>query len=231
MEQVSIFEDKVTLTPGDLSREITSFDELLLEKLKKNIEGKCSSHGYVIPGSLELLSRSMGSVEKGRFTSDFIYYLKAQGKVLNPPEGLQVDGEVIKKNKMGLYVIINDAIRIMIPRDLHIGNEKFEAIQIGDKIRVEIKKSRFQVNDTHILSIAEYIQTLNNFAKAAEVEEEAEAEEEEAEAEEEEAEAEEEEAEEEAEAEEAEEAEVEAEEAEEAEEEGEKQEFVGGGAR
>jgi DNA-directed RNA polymerase subunit E'/Rpb7 len=217
MEQVSIFEDKVTLTPGDLSREITSFDDLLLEKLKKNIEGKCSSHGYVIPGSLELLSRSMGSVEKGRFTSDFIYYLKAQGKVLNPPEGLQVDGEVIKKNKMGLYVIINDAIRIMIPRDLHIGNEKFEAIQIGDKIRVEIKKSRFQVNDTHILSIAEYIQTLNNFAKAAEaeeakVEEEAKAEEAE-EAEEEEAEVE------------AEEAEVEEEE-----EEAEEQEFVGGGA-
>ena len=210
MEQISIFEDKVTLTAGDLSREITSFDELLLEKLKKNIEGKCSSHGYVIPGSLELLSRSMGSVEKGRFTSDFIYYLKAQGKVLNPPEGLQVDGEVIKKNKMGLYVIINDAIRIMIPRDLHIGNEKFEAIQIGDKIRVEIKKSRFQVNDTHILSIAEYIQTLNNFVKEevalANVEEAAEEEAED-----------EEEAEEEAEAEE--------------EEEAKEQEFVGGGAR
>jgi DNA-directed RNA polymerase subunit E'/Rpb7 len=226
MEQISIFEDKVTLTPGDLSREITSFDELLLEKLKKNIEGKCSSHGYVIPGSLELLSRSMGSVEKGRFTSDFIYYLKAQGKVLNPPEGLQVDGEVIKKNKMGLYVIINDAIRIMIPRDLHIGNEKFEAIQIGDKIRVEIKKSRFQVNDTHILSIAEYIQTLNNFAKAAEAEE---AKAEEAKAEEE---AEAEEAEEAEEADEAEEeGEAEAEEAEEEAEAEEKQEFVGGGAR
>ncbi len=225
MEQISIFEDKVTLTPGDLSREITSFDELLLEKLKKNIEGKCSSHGYVIPGSLELLSRSMGSVEKGRFTSDFIYYLKAQGKVLNPPEGLQVDGEVIKKNKMGLYVIINDAIRIMIPRDLHIGNEKFEAIQIGDKIRVEIKKSRFQVNDTHILSIAEYIQTLNNFAKAAEAAEEAEAEEAAEEAEAEAEEAEEEEAEEGKEEEEVEEAEEEGD----AEEE-EKQEFVGGGA-
>jgi DNA-directed RNA polymerase subunit E'/Rpb7 len=172
----------------------------------------------------------MGSVEKGRFTSDFIYYLKAQGKVLNPPEGLQVDGEVIKKNKMGLYVIINDAIRIMIPRDLHIGNEKFEAIQIGDKIRVEIKKSRFQVNDTHILSIAEYIQTLNNFAKAAETEEAKAEEAEEAEVEAEveaeeadEAEAEEEEEEGDAEAEEA--------EAEEAEEEAEEKEFVGGGAR
>ena len=104
----------------------------------------------------------MGSAEKGRFTSDFLYYIKAQGKVLNPPDGFQIEGEVARKNKMGLYVIINNAIRIMIPRDLHIGNEDFDAIQIGDVVRVEIKKSRFQVNDTHILSIGEYLQTVHS---------------------------------------------------------------------
>jgi hypothetical protein len=58
---------------------------------------------------------------------------------------------------MGLYVIIENAIRIMIPRDLHIGNEEFDDISIGDRIRIEIKKSRFQVNDTHILSIGQFI--------------------------------------------------------------------------
>jgi ribosomal protein L12E/L44/L45/RPP1/RPP2 len=50
----------------------------------------------------------------------------------------------------------------MIPRDLHIGNEDFDAIQIGDVVRVEIKKSRFQVNDTHILSIGQYLQTVHS---------------------------------------------------------------------
>ena len=167
MEQLAVFEDKVMLTPADLSREITSFDEILLEKLKGSLEGKCSRHGYVLPGTLELLSRSMGSAEKGRFTSDFLYYLKAQGKVLNPPDGFQIDGEVTRKNKMGLYVIINNAIRIMIPRDLHIGNEDFDNIQIGDMVRVEIKKSRFQVNDTHILSIGQYIQTIHSVGSAS----------------------------------------------------------------
>jgi hypothetical protein len=83
--------------------------------------------------------------------------MKAQGKVYNPPDGLQVEGEIIRKNKMGLYVIINDAIRIMVPRDLHIGNEDFDRLEIGDKIRIEIKKSRFQVNDTHIMSIGQYM--------------------------------------------------------------------------
>ena len=162
MEQIAVFEDKVMLTPADLSREITSFDDILLQKLKSSLEGKCSRHGYVLPDTLELLSRSMGSAEKGRFTSDFLYYIKAQGKVLNPPDGFQIEGEVARKNKMGLYVIINNAIRIMIPRDLHIGNEDFDAIQIGDIVRVEIKKSRFQVNDTHILSIGQYLQTVHS---------------------------------------------------------------------
>ena len=165
MEQIAVFEEKVTLTPADLSREITSFDEILLERLKNTIEGKCSRHGFIIPGSLELLSRSMGVVEKGRFTSDFLFHMKAQGKVYNPPDGFQVEGDVIRKNKMGLYLIINNAIRIMVPRDLHIGNEDFDSIQIGDVIRVEIKKSRFQVNDTHILSIGQYIATVNSIPR------------------------------------------------------------------
>lgn len=167
MEQLAIFEEKVVLTPSDLRPEITSFDDILLSKLKIVLEGKCSKHGYVIPDSLELLSRSMGSAEKGRFTSDFLYYMKVQGKVYNPPDGLIVEGEVIRKNKMGLYVIINDAIRIMVPRDLHIGNEDFDSIEMGDRIQIEIKKSRFQVNDTHILSIGQYISKIGTGSASA----------------------------------------------------------------
>jgi len=162
LSQVAIFEEKLALTPSDLRGDIPEdggFDAILLNKMKVALEGKCSKHGFVIPGTLEILSRSMGTVEKGRFTSDFLFYLKAQGKVYNPPEGIQVEGDVIRKNKMGLYVIIENAIRIMIPRDLHIGNEEFDDISIGDRIRIEIKKSRFQVNDTHILSIGQFIGT------------------------------------------------------------------------
>ena len=157
MEQLAVFDEKIALSPIELRPDITSFDSILLEKLKKQLEGKCSRHGYVIPGSLKLLSRSLGIIEKGHFTADILYYLKVEGKVYNPPEGTQLEGEVVRKNKMGLYVILNDAIRIMIPRDLHIGNESFDKIEIGDRIRIEIKKSRFQVNDTHILSIGQYL--------------------------------------------------------------------------
>lgn len=157
MEQVAIFDEKVAISPIELRPEITSFDSILIEKLKKQLEGKCSKHGYVIPGSLKLLTRSLGIVEKGHFTADILYYVRAEGKVYNPPDGTKVDGEVMSKNKMGLYVIINDAIRIMIPRDLHIGNESFDKVEIGDRVNIEIKKSRFQVNDQHIVSIGQYL--------------------------------------------------------------------------
>jgi len=157
MEQIAVFQEKVALAPIDLRGDITSFDEILVKKLKQQLEGKCSKNGYVIPGSLELLSRSMGFCEKGRGTSDFLYYIKARGKVYNPPDGLVVEGEVMLKNKMGCYVIIDNAVRIMIPRDLHIGNEEFDTIELNDRIRIQIKKSQFRANSSHILSIGQFL--------------------------------------------------------------------------
>ncbi len=157
MERIAVFEEKVVLSPLDFHENITSFDQLLLKKLKTQLEGRCSKHGFVIPDSLQILSRSLGYAEKGRFTSDFLYQCKAQGRVLYPPEGFRLQGEVLRKNKMGIYVVVQNAISIMIPRDLHIGSEEFDGVEIGDKIEIEIKKSRFQVNDRQILSIGQFI--------------------------------------------------------------------------
>lgn len=161
MEQLAIFEEKVAISPSQLRAKITSFNDMLMNKLRTQLEGKCSKHGFVIPGSLKLLSRSYGYMERGTFTADSMYYIKAEGLVYNPPNGTVVDGVVTRKSKAGLYVIIKvgniDAIHIMIVRDLHIGNVEFDSIELGEKIRIEIKKSRFQINDPHILSIGQFL--------------------------------------------------------------------------
>ena len=156
MEIPSNFETKVTLTARDLSKDIESIDELLQEKIKTQYEGKCSRNGYILPNSVKLLSRSIGMVEKGRFTGDILYYAEAESRVLQPPDGFVLEGEVIRKNKMGMYVNYKDAIRVMIPRDLHIGDEDFDSVEVGETVQVEIKKSRYQVNDTSILSVGVY---------------------------------------------------------------------------
>jgi hypothetical protein len=153
----AVFEEKIILTPTDLHEDVKSFDDLCLQKLRATLEERCSKHGYVVKDSLQLISRSMGIVEKGRGTGDFLYYVKAQGKVYNPPEGFQVEGEVILKNKAGLYLIIENAIKVMVPRDVHIGSTDFNAVNIGDTIVVEIKAKQFHVNDPFILSVGEFV--------------------------------------------------------------------------
>jgi len=153
MEHTALFEERASLTSRDLRGEITDIDGLLLQKLSTRMENKCSRHGFVLPGTMKILSRSMGYIEKGRFTGDIIFHVQAEAKVLNPPAGFTLEGVVIRKNKMGMYVSYNDAIRIILPRDLHTGDEAFEAIPVGANVNVEIQKSRFQVNDAYILSV------------------------------------------------------------------------------
>jgi N-glycosidase YbiA len=171
IETLALFEEKVSLTPRDLANPNLNIHSVLLAKLAEKLEGNCSLHGWVVPQSVKILSRSMGYLEPGRFTGDVVFHIQAQGKVLNPASGSRIVCDVIGNNKMGLYVSYKrkmkevdrktkavlsqlvDAIKIILPRDLHIGNEEFSKMQVGDKVHVEIKKSRFQVNDKFVLSV------------------------------------------------------------------------------
>jgi hypothetical protein len=156
MESEAFFQEKVYLTPKDLRNEITSIDTILLSKVKERLEQRCSPHGYVLPGTLELLTRSAGMVDSGRFSGDWAFLIKAKGRVLHPPEGTSVEVEVLKSNKMGIYAVYENAIRLMVPRDLHLGDDEFEQLKVGDRIRVEIQKSRFQLRDPFIVSVGLY---------------------------------------------------------------------------
>ena len=156
MESEAFFQEKVYLTPKDLRNDVESVDIILLNKLKERLEQRCSPHGYVLPGTLELLTRSAGMVDSGRFSGDWAFLVKAKGSVLHPPEGTSVDIEILKNNKMGIYAVYENAIRIMVPRDLHLGDEEFDQLKVGERIRVEIQKSRFQLRDPFIVSVAVY---------------------------------------------------------------------------
>jgi hypothetical protein len=156
METEAFFQEKVYLTPKDLRNDITSIDEILLVKLKERLEQRCSPHGYVLPGTLEILTRSAGMVDSGRFSGDWSFLVKAKGNILNPPEGTMLEVEVLKSNKMGIYAVYENAIRLMVPRDLHLGDDEFDNLKVGDRIKVEIQKSRFQLRDPFIVSVGVY---------------------------------------------------------------------------
>ena len=194
MNSVALFEEKVSLIPSDFSgrntrgqkvEEEIDIESLLLEKLAARLEGKCSQHGYVVPGSLTLLSRSMGYVENGRFTGDIVYHVQAEGDVIYPPDGTVLEGRVEKMNTMGMFVVyeVKDkknpestsypAIKIILPRDLQLGKDEFNSVEPGDMVQLEVKKSRFQVNDEFILCVGDFRSVLTKARPAVEEEQEA----------------------------------------------------------
>lgn len=161
MESTAFFEKKISITPSDFNevKSTQSVEVLLLRKAQQSVEGKCSEQGYVLPGSVKLISRSMGYFESARFTGDAIYYVKLEARIIYPVDGIKIVGEVTRKNKMGLYVNYNDAIHIQVPRDLHLGNQEYDQVEVGDRIQVELKRSKFAINDPYILASGLYLDT------------------------------------------------------------------------
>jgi hypothetical protein len=162
-------DERVALTPSEMNiiTDQASMKTILETKLRENHEGKCNANGFVRPGSLKLLGRSMGAAENGRFTGNLIFDCKMSCTVLYPTAGTEVKAKVIKVNRMGAYAVFEDAIRILLPRDLHIGNDAFDNIQEGDTVHVVIDRSRFQTNDAFIMAVGRLVGQEASFAPIA----------------------------------------------------------------
>jgi len=158
-----VFMDRrVQVTPSELGDAAADIDAFLLKKIRKGLEGACCTHGYVRKGSTQMLARSMGQAEHCRFTGDFMYFCKIRILCMLPEVGQVVDAQVLKANKLGAYALVVDqgnvteAMRILVPRDLHIGNAEFDDLMPDQIVRVRILRSRFQGNDAFIQAVGTY---------------------------------------------------------------------------
>jgi DNA-directed RNA polymerase subunit E'/Rpb7 len=158
-----VFLDKrVALAPSELREAAGKIDTYLVNKIHKNLEGQCCTHGYVKPGSTQILARSMGQAEHGHFTADFIFQCKVRVRCYLPHADQVVDARILKVNKLGAYALmydegkVSEAMRILVPRDLHLNNPEFEALEVGQGIRIRIMRSRFQNNDAFIQAVGVY---------------------------------------------------------------------------
>jgi DNA-directed RNA polymerase subunit E'/Rpb7 len=155
-------DQRVALSPSEFSKAATDIDAYLIEKIRKKLEGQCCMHGYVRPGSTKMLARSMGQAEHGRFTGDFIFQCKIEIACLLPHANQTFECRILTMNKLGAYALIvegghlREAMRILAPLDLHLGNEEFDNLQVGQGIRVRLLRSRFQTNDSYIQGVGIY---------------------------------------------------------------------------
>lgn len=119
----------------------------LLGQLKMNSEGKCGMEGYIAKDSITILSHSLGRVNT--LEEGVSYRVHFQADICMPHPGQQFRVPVIFRSKIGVHCEL-DPMKILLPRDLHLGNAEFDAIEENEEIDIEVVGSQFQQQDTYI---------------------------------------------------------------------------------
>ena len=126
----------------------------ILAQLKMNFEGRCSSEGFIQRNSITIVNYSLGRTNyiKGGVNYD----VQFQADVCMPHTGQKFRAPITVRSRIGIHCE-TPPIKVLIPRDLHIGNEDFENVKIGDEIEFEVVGSRFKQQDRDIIVVAKLL--------------------------------------------------------------------------
>jgi DNA-directed RNA polymerase subunit E'/Rpb7 len=127
----------------------------LLSQIKAQVEGRCGVEGYVQPRSSVILEYSLGRMSI--LKSGVNYRVKFQADICLPHKGQQIAGApVMFRSKIGVHAEVSP-LKILLPRDLHIGNEEFESIVENDTLDIEVLGAEFKQNDESIFVLAKLL--------------------------------------------------------------------------
>ena len=140
----------------------------LLAQLGGQVEGKCGVEGYVQPKSSVILEHSLGRVDM--LHSGVQYRVRFHADICYPHVGQIFKAPVSFRSKIGIHAELAP-VKILLPRDLHIGNAEFDSITDSDEIMFSVLGAEFKQNDESIFVLGRLIQKVGGTAPApAEIE-------------------------------------------------------------
>lgn len=125
----------------------------ILAKLKQEFEGECSAEGYIHKNSITIINYSLG---RANFNGTISYDVEFQADICLPHVGQKFRAPVTLRSKIGIHADLTP-IKILIPRDFHIGNEEFEKIKVDEEIEFEVMGVQFKQKDTEIIVIGKLL--------------------------------------------------------------------------
>ncbi|NBR60858.1 hypothetical protein EB118_06865 [bacterium] len=134
-----------------------------LSQIKADVEGRCGIEGYVQPKSSVIVDYSLGSLDI--LKPGVSYRVRFQADVCLPHKGQIIKVSTTLKSKIGVHAEINP-LRVLLPRDLHIGNAEFESIEEGDEIEFEVLGAEFKQGDENIFVLGKLVKRLVSVSTA-----------------------------------------------------------------
>lgn len=122
----------------------------LLAQLKSSYEGKCLFEGYIQPETVGIVRYSLGRVNVLKGGVD--YNVEFQADICMPHAGQTFRARVNLRSKVGIHAEIAP-LKVLIPRDLHIGTEEFESIEVDQEIEFEVVGAQFRQQDKDIIVV------------------------------------------------------------------------------
>jgi len=144
-----VLSKKVNIHSKSLQKNIQAS---LLAQLKMQYQGRCSSEGYVHKSQegIVITNYSLGRANYLRGGVD--YDVTFQADICLPHVGQTFKAPVTLKSKIGIHAKVTP-IEILLPRDLHIGMDEFEAVKEGDEVEFEVIGSKFKQGDEEIVVV------------------------------------------------------------------------------
>jgi DNA-directed RNA polymerase subunit E'/Rpb7 len=124
----------------------------LLAQLRHKYEGVCVAEGYLQNRSIVVLEHSLGRTNFIKGGLD--YTVKFQADVCMPHPGQTFRVPVTLKSKIGIHAELTP-LKVLLPRDLHIGNPDFETVKENEDIEFEVVGARFQQGDDSIVVLGQ----------------------------------------------------------------------------
>ena len=137
-----------------------SVNAMAIEKIRKDIEGRCIGSGYVVPNTIKLVERGSISFPHEALQLHYSINVVYEYTLCNPNPGIVLNCKVVTKNQIGTLGRLNSEISplvILIPRDL-CDKGKLNVLdncKKGDQISVVVVAKKFEQNDKKITVIAE----------------------------------------------------------------------------
>lgn len=153
----------VTVPSKHLQRNIQSS---ILMYLKSHVEGRCGIEGYVQPKTSVIINYSLGSVTSST-KMGISYRVKFQADICFPHKGQILRAPVTLRSKIGVHAETSP-LRVLLPRDLHIGNTDFEQIVEKDEVEFEVLGAEFKQNDEQMFVLARLIKRIPAAAETSE---------------------------------------------------------------
>jgi DNA-directed RNA polymerase subunit E'/Rpb7 len=144
--------EKVVLHPNQYSSK--DINTIIINKLRKKVEGKCTRHGFIKPFSSEIVKKSPGRVLDMSFNGHVSYNVTFKAQLCNPEIDSIIKCTVVNTNNFGILaessININGNDIIIIEAIVVKGGAMEHEYKIGDTVYIQIKGKKFDLNDTKI---------------------------------------------------------------------------------